>query len=237
MTRFLRFEIGGSSALLWMLLFLSPYFNIAALIQVDAMKLFAVIFGSITLSIPLGNYIHQFSDTIFNPFARRRLVFWPRAVIAYVSKTLGPNAGFHDKLFQAVLVFSKAHARTSKILNDEGGAAKTGRPKEANVDFKVEILREEIASRYSYYYARIENGAVSPVFGAFLALLIIKVFEATPYITQHPAFSPIWIWFMAIAGAIPILWRIPQLFRELDDLECALVALQRDSWPTPSLGS
>ena len=75
MTRFLRFEIGGASALLWMLFFLTPYINIGPLIQIDAEKLFAVVFGSITLSIPLGNYLHQFTDSILNPFARRRLLF------------------------------------------------------------------------------------------------------------------------------------------------------------------
>lgn len=58
-----------------------------------------------------------------------------------------------------------------------------------------------------------------------------------PHITLYPSFSPWWIVFVAIAGAIPVLWRIPQLFRELDDLEIALVALQRDNWPTETLGA
>jgi hypothetical protein len=160
MTRFLRFEIGGASALLWMLLFLSPYLNIPVLIEVDAMKLFAVIFGSITLSIPLGNYIHQLSDTIFNPFARRRLFLWPRAVVLYIEKELGPKTQFRDKLYQAVLVFSKAQGRKSKVANVDGARLTL----DVSVDFAAETLREEISNRYSYYYARIENGAIAPVF-------------------------------------------------------------------------
>jgi hypothetical protein len=237
MMRFLRFEVGGASALFWMLLFLTPHLNIDALTQVDAMKLFAVIFGSITLSIPLGNYVHQFTDAVFNPFARRRLILWPRAVIRYIEGELGQATRFHDGLYQAVLVFSKSHARTSKIANAKIAKPKPGRTQELNIDFKVEILREEIANRYSYYYARIENGVVSPVFGYLLALLLIKMFGDTRYITLYPAFSPWWMVSVAIAGAIPVLWRIPQLFRELDDLEVALVALQRDNWPTGTLGA
>ncbi len=73
MTRFLRFEIGGASALVWMLVFISPFLNIEALARVDAMKVLAVVFGSITISIPLGNFIHQLSDSLLNPFSSRRL--------------------------------------------------------------------------------------------------------------------------------------------------------------------
>lgn len=227
MTRFLRFDVSGASALLWMLLFLSPLLNIDAMSQVDATKLLAVIFGSITVSIPLGNYVHQFSDTIFNPFARWRLFFWQRAVITYIEGELGPTSRFNDMLFQAVLVFCKAYDRTSKSTK---GALSRGQ--EASVNFKVEIIREEISNRYSYYYARIENGVVAPIVGGLLAWLTVELFATTGYINILPTFSPLWMGVFAIAIAIPILWRIPQLFRELDDLEITLVALQRDTWPT-----
>ena len=59
MTRFLRFEVGGASALFWAVLFLAPYLDMTKLVQVDATKLFVVFFGSVALSLPLGNYVHQ----------------------------------------------------------------------------------------------------------------------------------------------------------------------------------
>jgi hypothetical protein len=217
-----------------MLLFLSPYLNIGVLTQVDAMKLFAVVFGSITLSIPLGNYIHQFTDAVCNPFARKRLLFWPRAVVAHIAAHLGRDSGrFCDKTFQAILVFSKAHSRMSKTSNIRGSKANVGHILEADIAFKVETIREEIANRYSYYYARIENGAIAPGFGVIFSILVIQIFGATSYIHEIPAFSPLWILFGAVAGGVPVLWRIPQLFRELDDLEVSLVDLQRDNWPNP----
>lgn len=232
MTRFLRFEVGGASALLWMLLFLSPYLNIDSLVKVEATQLLAIIFGSITLSIPLGNYLHQFTDAVFNPFARRRLALWPRAVIAYIEAELrGKSRNFKDQSYQAVLVFSKSYARLSKISRTVGVEPGSERDQEMTIDLKVEILREEIANRYSYYYARLENGAVAPVLGALFSVLMIKLFGATQYIRETPAFFAGWIVLVAVVGAVPILWRIPQLFRELDDLEVSLVALQRDCWP------
>jgi MFS family permease len=91
--------------------------------------------------------------------------------------------------------------------------------------------REEIANRYSYYYARLENGTIAPLLGFILSALVLRVFWHTEYVLAQPSFSPFWIVAPAIVVAIAVLWRIPQLFRELDDLEVALVRLQRDSWP------
>lgn len=223
MTRFLRFEVGGGSALIWMLLFLAPYFNIPALIQIDATKLFAIIFSSITLSIPLGNYIHQFTDAVFNPFARRRLILWPRAVVRYIQSEVQP-AQFRDALFQAVLVFSKAQSRS------RSGADLS---RNVMIDFSAQTIREEIANRYSYYYARIENGLVAPFFGAAFAVLLINLLSGTAYIRHVASFSPYWIVLAWLVVGVPIVWRIPQLFRELDDLEVSLVSLQKDCWPNP----
>ena len=234
MTRFLRFEIGGASALLWMLFFLTPYINIGPLIQIDAVKLFAVVFGSITLSIPLGNYLHQFTDSILNPFARRRLLFWPRAVISHVDALLQHDGDWYrDKTFQAILVFSKAHSRTKKISVVRGSKSNSGSTQENDSELNIEILREEISNRYSYYYARVENALVAPIFGGVFCVLVVHVFGATSYIHEAPVFSPLWIVLGAFLGAIPILWRVPHLFRELDDLEVALVNLQRENWPDP----
>lgn len=224
MTRFLRFEIGGASVLLWVLLFLTPHLNIAELINVDAVKLFSVVLGSAVISVPLGNYVHQITDTVLNPFRKKRLFLCPRAVIAEINEDLGDKANyFRDDTFQAILVFSKAY--TMKI---EPNHSAPGKPA---FEFKVDTLREEISNRYSYYYARMENGAVAPIFGVVFSLLIHRIFVDTNFILSEPSFSPWWVLVTAAFVAVAMLARIGRIFRELDDLEVALVKLQRPCWP------
>jgi hypothetical protein len=223
MFKFLRFEIGGVSAIFWFLLFLGPYCNIDSLTRVDATKVFAVILGSVALSIPLGNYIHQFSDTLFNPFAKRRLLFWPRAVILYLSQELGSKKkNYSDNSYQAILVFAKSSEIQTKT---------SGKTKETAVRLKTDLVREEISNRYSYYYARLENGVIAPIVGYGLAFIARTLFAQSIFILPAPAFSPLWL--IGVAGVVGfvIVWRIPQLFRELDDLEVTLVQSQRVSWP------
>jgi hypothetical protein len=218
MFRFLRFEIGGASALLWTLLFLSPYLVIDRLVAINAVSLFSLILSSITLSVPLGNYVHQFTDTVFNPFRAHRLFFGSRAVISEIRDQLGAGAShFRDNTFQAVLVFSKVYETS----------AKTG----VDGTLKIELLKEEISNRYSYYYARIENGLVAPAFGAAFAALLFYLFRSTGYVSPASNFSLCWIAFSAVLLGSIILSRIPHLFRELDDLEVALVRLQKPFWP------
>ncbi|NOJ40561.1 hypothetical protein [Bradyrhizobium australiense] len=236
MFRFLRFEIGGGSTLVWTLIFLSPYLNVEALARVDAVKVLAFVFGSVSVAIPLGNVIHQASDSLLSPYASRRLLFWPRAVLAYLKSELGPTAAsFRDQTFQAILVFSKARNRVTKNAISNTTLDKCSQVSESQTDFKADILREEIANRYSYYYARVENGAVAPILGWLFCVPGLKLFESTIYILQRPTFPVWWLVTAATIAGILILWRVPQLFRELDDLEVALVSLQRDCWPRMGL--
>lgn len=222
MFRFLRFELGGTSALLWMILFLCPYLDIVNLLNVDATKVFALVFGSVALSIPLGNYIHQCADAIFNPFSRRRLFFWERSVIARLRNELGSGtARFSDATFQVILVFAKAGELVSKSVR------KTA---ETQFQIKPEILREEISNRYSYYYARLENGLIAPFVGYLVARLVIVLLEGTDYVALSQNFSQLWIVGIAAVVGLATVWRIPQLFRELDDLENALIDSRRSIW-------
>lgn len=223
MLKFLRFEVGGVSAILWLLLFLAPYLNIDSLTKVDATKIFAAIFGSVALSIPLGNYIHQFSDTLFNPFARHRLLFWPRAVIEHLDQDIGTEKKcYRDESYQAILVFAKSSEIETKTIRKN---------QEIAVKLKTDVVREEISNRYSYYYVRIENGLVAPIVGFCLALIVRVLFERSIFIFPDPAFSSFWLIGAACLVGFAVVWRIPQLFRELDDLEVALVRSQRASWP------
>ena len=219
MSKFLRFEIAGPSTLLWVLLFISPYLNIVEIAQIDATKLVSTIIGSIVVSIPLGNYIHQAADSICNPFRRNRLIFFKRAVIYHLEANLDVEGdNFSDKTFQRILVFSKA-ADQSQGINDSDKST-----------FKSDVIREEISNRYSYYYTRIENGFFTPVIGAVISALIIHLGILTKYFSPAPNFSP---WFLVGAALIAFLmltWRIPQLFREIDDLEITLVELQKPFW-------
>lgn len=188
------------------------------LLQVDAMKLFAVAFGSISVALPLGNIIHQVTDTVFNPFKLHRLLWWPRASVIELQKQLENGANkFRDSTFQAIMVFSKAW----KVSNNSD---------QNPCELDVETLREEISNRYSYYYARIENGAVAPLCGLALSLLVRQLFWSSNFITVQPSFPFIWLVGLAVLIGLIILWRIPQLFRELDDIEVALLNFQRTRW-------
>ena len=219
MFKFLRFEVCGPSTLLWVILFISPYLNVVEIVQIDATKLVSTIIGSIVVSIPIGNYIHQAADSICNPFRKYRLIFFKRAVICHLEERLDADREkLSDKTFQRILVFSKAVDR----FQGDGDVDKT--------TFKSDVIREEISNRYSYYYTRIENGFFAPVIGGAIAALTINLGLLTQYFSPAPNFSP---WFLVGAAFIAFLmliWRIPQLFREIDDLEIALVELQKPFW-------
>jgi hypothetical protein len=118
-------------------------------------------------------------------------------------------------------VFSKVHDRITK----------SGGKPEKQSQLRIDLLREEISNRYSYYYARFENGAVAPAFGFGLAILVAQTFGGTEYILPRPSFSIYWIVGAATFLGTAIVWRIPHLFRELDDIEVALLNLQRPIWP------
>ena len=225
MTKFLRFEIAGASTIFWILLFISPHLNMVELVNVDATKLLSTIIGSIILAVPLGNYIHQGVDVICNPFAAVRLFIYDRAVIATLKEVCGDSASdFSDKTFQAILVFSKS----VDIEIDEVCA--TNEERKYISKFIASTLREEIYNRYSYYYARVENGVFAPILGYLLSYLVLNLGLQTKFFTPVPLFSSNWIIIAAMLLGILLVWRIPQLFRELDDLEVALVKLQRPFW-------
>ena len=146
-------------------------------------------------------------------------MFFKRAVIYHLEASLeaeGDNPS--DKTFQRILVFSKAADQSQGDSDSD------------KITFKSDVLREAISNRYSYYYTRIENGLFTPVIGAAISALIIHLGLLTQYFSPAPNFSP---WFLVGAALIAFLmltWRIPQLFREIDDLEIALVELQRPFW-------
>src|SRR6266851_3367843 len=185
MTRFLRFEIGGASALLWAFLFLGPYLNVAELLSIDAVKFLSFVFGSAVLSIPLGNYIHQVTDTLFNPFRKWRLFFFRRAAVTDIQELLRTEKAGRDHTFQAVLVFCKAISREEKLSSVDP-------KKEIITKFDAAVLREEISNRYSYYYARIENGVIAPVLGGAFAAFAYRLFCTTSYVLSEPKFSVWW---------------------------------------------
>jgi hypothetical protein len=207
---------------MWMLLFLSPYLAVKQLLTIDATKFFALAIGSLTLSLPIGYYVHQVADTVFNPFARHRLLFWRRSAVFHLKAQLGTTAAsYRDPTYQAALVFSKVY-ETSRTWDDQ--------PKfEARI--KPELIREEISNRYSYYYARIENGILAPTLGWLLSLLTRQLFWSTPYVLVRPTFSPWWLILPACVVGLLLLCRIPRLFDELDDLEVGLLNFQRPCWP------
>ncbi len=226
MFRFLRFEASGLSAILWGLLFVTPYLDLPALIKFDAPSILITLFSSVLVAAPIGNYIHQASDTLLNPFRKNRLYLYPRAVIDEIVKLAEKKNldEMKDKTFQSITTISKVVDRKAYIYNSKGGTISE------EYSLNSSIIREEINNRYSYYYARIENGLVAPILGFAFSKLFLSLTENLSIFCPEPKSWDIWIILTAIAFGFVLIYRIPQLFRELDDLEVQLVRSQQPYW-------
>ena len=224
MFKFLRFELGGISALLWIVLFLCPFIDYQKLFEIKASGLIAALVGSIVISLPLGNYIHQITDSIFNPYLRKRSRLFNRKSIEHVEKVFNKEISQSaDKTYQALFLLSQSISRSIK----KSDSTNNGIAMEADVD--IAFLRENVRNRYSYYYARLENGLFAPIIGGGIASLIYNVTENLEFIRYEPVVSLFYLVLASIVVCIGMLWRIPQLFDELDDIEILLIDINKDA--------
>jgi hypothetical protein len=215
--QFLRFQISGITCLFWSLLFFIPYIDWAKLSTVEAEKLIVALIGSIALSLPLGSIIHQISISLLSPFRKKRL-FIPRTVIEEL-KLIGKNHEFvnKDPKFQNILVFAKG---TKLSWTD----AVTHVSKEIDIEY----IRQEIDNRYSYYYVRMDNGFFAPLFAYGIFYLFKSVLHkaGANIFIQSPLICIYTIPTIAIFVCALMLFYIPVLFKEIDDIERYLVCYE-----------
>ena len=224
MFKFLRFELSGISALLWIVLFLCPFIDYQKLFEVKASGLITALVGSIFISLPLGNYIHQITDSIFNPYLRKRSRLFNRKSIEHVEKVFKEEISqSEDKTYQALFLLSQSISRSIK----KGDTTNNGIAMEADVD--IAFMRENVRNRYSYYYARLENGLFAPIIGGMIASLVYHVTEDLEFIRCEPVVSLYYLLLASIAVCIGMLWRIPQIFRELDNIEILLIDINKNA--------
>lgn len=221
MFRLLRFEMGGLAAILWTLLFLSPYFNFQKLFSAGVGDLTIGLLGSLVISLPLGNYVHQISESFFSPYLSRRARVFKRKSNQKAKELFPKTCGWlGDSSYQVLHVLSQT-IEPSFSRNKGNG--------ECDIKLNVQAFGESIRNRYSYYYARLECGAVSPIFGYLIARILLKVGNSSDVFYVNPSFPAWWIYVTFLIVCIGLAWRIPQLFREIDDLETALLVINQNS--------
>lgn len=219
MFKFLRFEIGGLATLLWMLIFLAPSIDIENILSGEVVTFLGVLFSSIVVSFPLGNYVHQIADSMLCPYSFKRFYFISRKSIEYLRKKYSEKLEvLQDKNYQAVFVLSQS-VNTTTFKNE----ADSGHSQQSSIN--VDVLREGVRSRYSYYYARVECGLFAPIIGyGFSKILVMSGIGGKFLVVSHATTNYLLV-LLIIMVCIGMLWRIPQLFKEIDDLEIALLSM------------
>lgn len=223
--KFLRIEISGYVCLLYTLLFtacvltlLKPGFGLN---QLDPEFWYKSPFAAIPVALILGFIIHQVSIMIFNPFCEYRTFFGKRIVLKALKERaegdgLEINGIDKNGLFDAL----------------------AGLPSKKNPGYS-EHLHGEISRRYSFYYARMDAGVFAPILGLILALFIYSVLflqtstDSVP--TLADGFWPHGVLLMVVALTLTLVIFLGmfiycrKLIREIDILECALLAENYDA--------
>jgi len=183
------------------------------IISMKILDLFKIFLGVFILSPGLGFIFHQTNITLFSPyygsflqakfFKVEREIFYLVPDIKNTNpenitfKLLPPNIDFSSK--------SEIFAFFAYVLN-------------RNKD--NELLKQELANRYSYYYARVESGLISSI------LSFILVFSFFYFVSIE---NVNWLKSMNLYILIPVLIILiisilmlsfcPKLLREINSLE------------------
>lgn len=193
----------------WFFIFSLSYYNILCITDITAV--FSSIIGSVALALPIGTIIHEISITILSPFRKYRF-FNIRRSIEYLKaikhKYINNNA---DHKYQNVMVTLKAIKR------------KIGE-KNSSITIDTEYIRDEIENRYSYYYARVDNGLFAPLFGGTLSY-IFRIYLVKVAGQPRPVSCDYLILVIILCAVIAFLMLsyVPALLKEVDDLERQLV--------------
>ena len=202
--RFLRFEISGYVAILYSLVFCAVFMDIQALCDLKLLTNARIIDYSVTgfiLAAPLGFLMHQIDISIFSPFKKHRLFYnKERKVIKRI----------HDNIEKQRYEYEddKCQAYLEEALGNKG----------------AEHIDNEISNRYSYYYARVEAGLFSPLFGFVLFLFYYSLINSIcPECILKFSILSVVATILIIIISIAVLSYIPTLFREIDDLVCLAI--------------
>ncbi len=220
MKRFLRFEFSGISALLWAVLFLFPHLRSEFVASLNFHKITIVFISTIVFALPITIYIHQICITLFSPFRQYRLFgFGERKVLKVLREICNDcKINLHDDKCQSILVLVKSFdvEYTNLVFdNNLSGSAK----------LNLERISEEITSRYSYYYVRMENGLIAPLVGYVLCLISLNLVP-TDLLRTEPLIWLKIIPLLAVVQCLMLIAYIPTLLKEIDDLEISLLKIQ-----------
>lgn len=179
-------------------------------------KMIIALVGSVALALPLGTIIHQISISLLSPFRKIRFFNIRKVLDDLEGLKNSLDINNSDKKNQNILVFYQGTKISWKKSNN------------IEKDLDVEYIRKEISNRYSYYYVRIDNGIMAPIFGYGVFLLLhyclnktgIKLFLDTPLLCKYTMPG------IAVFFCILMVMYVPALLREVDDIERFLLKFE-----------
>jgi hypothetical protein len=206
--KFLRFEISGYVAILYVILYCIAFFDFTKITIDLPQNILNLSVSGFIIAAPIGFLMHQLDISFFSPFKKKRMGKDRNAICLLETYTKDCPC-FKDIKPQVSLEIIKC------LLDKE------------NI-FNYSYFEKEISNRYSYYYSRLEAGAFAPFFG-FIIFIIISGFLW--FYLGNPFFSidPIpWLRILFILFILAIVVLISvyisiycrTLLEEIDGLEC-----------------
>ncbi|WP_459899923.1 hypothetical protein [Desulfobaculum senezii] len=221
MKQFLRFQISGLTSLLWFLLFFYPYVDLADSGISTSKGVIAFCLSFVTLALPLGTIVHQISITLFSPFRKNRFFILKRKALCEINDFKPFRMQDAHKLKQYKLALIKGTKVCHKISNKE-------------VSLDTSAISKEISNRYSYYYLRVDNGIVAPSIG-FIIFFYFKSISLAHDCTflREPAGDYLCsILFVVFLYVILMMWHVPTILSEIDDLERTMIRFYKKNFPS-----
>jgi len=205
---------------------MSPHANYSSIISSTTEKVALAFFGLVIFTIPIGFIIHQVTISVASPFARKRL-YIERSVSSRFSKYKVLD-GVEDKNYNSNIVLMKSITDEYEFDQKNSVSTKQMFKKKEYVD--MEYIREQIANRYSFYYAMIENVLIAPLCAFAFYRLVQPHFGVNDnaLFGAHTLWSP-WLFpVIALVVCYLLILYIPNLLREVNDIENILLDMRTD---------
>lgn len=205
MKKWLRYQISGTTCILYTCLILLPYIKWDVLCKYnirDVAVLFAFIIAAV--GMPLGVIIHEISISLLPPFKEnRRIEFECFKKLYNNSNNINPA----DRVISKSLKIS---------WNKAGDICKK--------ELESEYIRNTLSNRISYCYVRTDAG----IFSALASIIIVEYLHLFTYKNEHMFFEINgWFWWIIpvilLFVSLLMLLYMPVLYKEIDDIEKELL--------------
>jgi hypothetical protein len=193
-----------------------PYVNWYAVGREGANGIVAAgLVALLAFALPLGGIVHQVSITLFSPFRPTRLL--QKRTALSEAKDAVSGVVWQDVRPRSIVTF----LQSIELRSDAA---------DGNVSVDIEHLRQEVSARYSYYYVRLDNGVFAPLAGGLIAKAIYLCLAANySEVLRREPICPLYILVGCAVGIGALLvGYLPELMREIDDLEKLMIRICRE---------